>query len=57
MFCAHAITVLGDMTVEISPFMKAFRVNSATVTILPMTSGSVPGFFAVTIAVSSSCGK
>ena len=31
MFWAHAITVRGDITVEISPFINAFRVNSATV--------------------------
>jgi len=33
-FSAHVITVRGLITVEISPFMKALRVRSATRTIL-----------------------
>jgi hypothetical protein len=37
-FSAQMITVRGLMTVEMSPFMNALRVRSATRTILPTMS-------------------
>ncbi len=57
-FCAQAITVRGDITVERSPFMKAVRLRSATVTIwlivLRPASVLYCGFFDRTIATSAS---
>ncbi|MNE81498.1 hypothetical protein D3C80_1781560 [compost metagenome] len=57
-FWAQVMTVRGDMTVEMSPFMKALRVMSATRTMAAMrrlpSASFHSGILAATISASTS---